>query len=454
MTSMTPERKRVYLILVSVLALLLLVGYWLKPADRSLHLSAAQRGLDQYFAVFNQELISNGNALPVAWIDLDRLDANIDRVKASIKSPRSLRIVEKSLPSLDLLRYILNRAGTRRLMAFHLPRVELLVKELNVGDLDILMGKPLPGKAVKAMLVRAPEANEQVSWLIDSEERLAEFVLVAKDLKRRLKVNIEIDVGLHRGGISEVKDFTSVFTLLKKEQQWVEFTGLMGYDGHVTKAPAFWGFGKKDAIDRTLRSVLKKYERYYTLAKEALPGSFHRGAGSRADELIFNSGGSRTAALYSDLTTVVNDVALGSAFLLPENFDDDNVSDHQPAVFLAAPVLKKLKTAPLPFLEYFWGLLSFWNSNLKQGYVLYGGGWRNHIVWPIGVQPAWYYELKSLNLLPNETIVTASSQQKLKEGDYVFFRPGEGDAIVAFQTIYAFRKGKILETWHPIPFLN
>jgi D-serine deaminase-like pyridoxal phosphate-dependent protein len=451
---MTPERRRFLLIFGIVTLLLIGVGFLIKPKDRTAHLSESEKASDAYFAAISQELVDNGSGLPAAVVDLDRLDQNIDLVKARVRSPRALRVVEKSLPSLDLLRYVLNRAGTRRIMAFHLSRLELILKELNVGTLDILMGKPMPAKAVKAMLVRAPEADDQVSWLVDSESRLEDYVKVARDLKRRIKVSLEIDVGLRRGGFADEASFSRALELLRREQQWLEFTGLMGYDGHVPKVPFYFGLGYKDARARTLRTALSRFERFYTLAKEALPGSFHRGAGSRADQLVFNSGGSRTYPDYDKLTTVVNDLALGSAFILPENFETDNVAGHQAAVFLAAPVLKKLTTRPLPFLEYFWALLSFWNRNLEQGYVLYGGGWPNRIVGPAAVQPAWFYELNSHNLLPNQTIVTSSKQLNLKEGDYVFFRPGEGDAIVAFQNIYAFRKGKILETWHPVPMLN
>jgi D-serine deaminase-like pyridoxal phosphate-dependent protein len=54
-----------------------------------------------------------GAGVPRLLIDLERLDANVDRTLALIGS-RGLRLVVKSLPAAGLLRHIAERAKTRR----------------------------------------------------------------------------------------------------------------------------------------------------------------------------------------------------------------------------------------------------------------------------------------------------------------------------------------------------
>lgn len=91
------------------------VGAWLRPADKGAPYS-------DYFARLNRELKTQGPMRPVMLIDLDRLDHNIDVVMQSVRrAGKSLRLVEKSLPSPQLLDYIAKRAGTQRLMSFHQP---------------------------------------------------------------------------------------------------------------------------------------------------------------------------------------------------------------------------------------------------------------------------------------------------------------------------------------------
>ena len=77
--------------------------------------------------------------------------------------------------------------------------------------------------------------------------------------------------------------------------------------------------------------------------RENYPGLF-RG------DLTFNSGGSTTYALY-DESTPANDIAAGSCLVMPSTFDVFTLSGHLPALFIAAPVLKKIDGFGVPFIE-------------------------------------------------------------------------------------------------------
>ena len=78
-------------------------------------------GYDPYFRALNDTLKRQGPAQPVLIVDLDRLDENIKVLRESIRPPKQFRVVDKSLPSIQLLRYIFEHADTNRVMSFHQP---------------------------------------------------------------------------------------------------------------------------------------------------------------------------------------------------------------------------------------------------------------------------------------------------------------------------------------------
>lgn len=143
---------------------------------------------------------------PVLLIDLDRLDHNIDVVVQSVKrGGKQLRLVEKSLPSPGLLSYIARRAGTQKLMSFHQPFLNH--DAVTFPQSDILLGKPLPVRSAELFYQthKGPfDPSRQLQWLLDGPVRLQQYLALAQGLGTRMRINIELDVGLHRGGVSDV----------------------------------------------------------------------------------------------------------------------------------------------------------------------------------------------------------------------------------------------------------
>jgi hypothetical protein len=75
----------------------------------------------------------------------------------------------------------------------------------KVTVLKMLLGKPMPVGAVRTIYANlddgAPfDPASQIQWLLDSEDRLIQYLEFAREKGRKLSVNIEIDVGLHREG--------------------------------------------------------------------------------------------------------------------------------------------------------------------------------------------------------------------------------------------------------------
>ena len=158
---------------------------------------------DPYFVEMQRALTDAGIASPTLVIDKARLDANIDALMSHLPKGMAYRIVAKSLPSLDLIAHIRQRSGSSRLMTFNQPMLTALSKAMP--DADQLLGKPLPVAAARNYFASlGPEgapAAARVQWLIDTPERLRQYRELAAATGHTLRINLELDVGLHRGGL-------------------------------------------------------------------------------------------------------------------------------------------------------------------------------------------------------------------------------------------------------------
>ncbi|TIT25524.1 MAG: DSD1 family PLP-dependent enzyme, partial [Mesorhizobium sp.] len=69
---------------------------------------------------------------------------------------------------------------------------------------------PMPVGAARAALTKGGAAWSRVCWLIDTEQRLAEYGALAAELGTDLRFAFEIDVGLHRGGFASPEDIKAL----------------------------------------------------------------------------------------------------------------------------------------------------------------------------------------------------------------------------------------------------
>lgn len=425
------QTRRRRLILVLGLAILLLMGL-LRPADRG-------GPYDPAFAQWNQLLKTSRPGAPTTILDLDTLDHNAQLIRQRLGKRFELRLVTKSIPSIPLISHLMQVTGTRKLMAFSEALLGELLKAF--GDTtDILLGKSLPVESAARLLALYPAAAN-VQWLVDSQERAQAFLALAEQRGHALKLSVEIDVGLHRGGVRDRAELEATLQVLRDSQGKLLLTGFMGYDGHVPYVPA--PVATETAVQFALQDVLEQYASFVTEGRTVWPEAF-------ASALTFNSGGSHTFALYSDVEdTPVNDLAIGSAFLSPGNFAGLEALGLKPAFYLATPVLKRVVPGDIPFLGKASGLLAWWDPNLTQGYGLLGGGWTASPAQPPGLTSHFLVESEGgvESLLSNQRMLYASPAVKLDAGDFVFLRPWEGDALLTFDRIDVVRGGKLVETW-------
>lgn len=385
----------------------------------------------EYFQGLSRALDDAGISKPTLVVDGNRLDKNIELLKGSVGTRFDYRIVAKSLPSIGMLQYVMERMSTKRLMIFHQPFLSEVAKALP--DADVLMGKPMPVAAARNFYEGHAadsgfNSNEQLQWLIDTVDRLRQYQALAHEAKVSMKINIELDIGLHRGGVSDDQELIEMLDLIESDPH-LSLSGFMGYEVHIAKVP-----GNKLVARNKAMSI---YEHMVALAER------HLGRGLR--HLTLNGAGSPTYKYYESGSFPINEVAAGSCLVKPSDFDLATLVDHVPAAFIATPVLKALTKTELPGVEWLGKVMSLWNPNREKAFFVYGGYWKAHPISPEGliINPLF-------GRSTNQEMYNGSSDIDLKADDWIFFRPTQSESVfLQFEDI-AFCKGGRIEQWWPV----
>ncbi len=379
---------------------------------------------DAYFARLNALLKAHGHGRPTMVIDLERLNHNIDTLMAGIGS-KTYRVVVKSLPSLPLLQHVMQRANTRALMVFHQPFLNAVAS--RIPDADVLLGKPMPIAAVRTFYRREHHPRfvpaEQIQWLIDTPERLEQYLEFARSQGVHMRINLELDVGLHRGGFADHEELDGVLHRIA-EHPHLSLAGFMGYEPHLA--------GVTDELSHpAVQTVLDVYRGF--LARAGAQGV-------ATDALTINGAGSHTIRLYDD-DTVMNDLSAGSGLVKPSDFDTLNLSEQLPGVFIAAPILKRYDKLMIPGQELLADAMPLWDPNTARLYYLYGGYWKAGIVSPPGAQDWMYHST-------NQSPVMTSTSVDLAVDDYMFLRPTQSEHVMLqFGDLFVFQGGEPAASW-------
>ena len=386
---------------------------------------------DAYFSRLSGALAAAGIARPTLVIDRARLRTNIEAVRTTLAgSTLGVRVVVKSLPVPGLLATVTAGLGTERCMVFNGPMILDTLRWRPQADL--LLGKPLPAAEVGRVLdgalpLLAGAPGPQ--WLADSVERVHAYADIARARGVRLRVNLEIDVGLHRGGLPDARAVAAALDAVASRPE-LDFSGLMGYDPHVPKMP------------RPARAYAEALARYAT-ARDVVRGRVPADAFAR---LTFNAAGSPTYRMHAGDRTAT-ELAIGSAFVKPRDFDLPTLDHHVPAAFIATPVIKTVEPLEIPGLEALDRVFPFMDANAERGFFVYGGHWLAEPESPPGLEYNGLYGRSS-----NQELLTGSRRVPLRPDDYVFLRPTQSEAVLLqFGDLLVYDDGVIAERWPTFP---
>jgi len=390
---------------------------------------------NMYFKALTDALHDAQVCTPTLVLDKERLDRNIDHLIDVLNKGFDYRLVTKSLPSIPLLQYIMRRTGTQRLMCFHLPFLLQVVNQ--IPSADILMGKPMPIRAVRhfydwhrvqtSSMCFSPEL--QLQWLVDSPRRLQEYEDFARERGLNLRVSLEIDVGMHRGGFRNSAAFIDALHTINRSK-YLTLTSLMGYEAHITHIPKVLG-----GPGRAFEDAKGRYMNFVNAVRNELGEDVLR-------SLTLNTGGSSTYTMYSE-NTFVSEIAAGSALVKPKNFDFDTLDHHIAASYIAAPVLKKVDRPEIPMSPVLSSLMRLTGVLPKAGAFIYGGNWLADPVYPTGTEQVSLHGRSS-----NQELYGFPPDTKIEEDDFIFLRPTQSEGVFRqFGHIAVYENGRISDWW-------
>ena len=393
---------------------------------------------NEYFSRLNRHLRDKEPGFPSLLVDLDRVDHNVAMVKKHLGDTSRVRVAAKSLPCPNLIEYLMNALGTQRIMAFHSPFALQCLRRFP--DADILIGKPFPAAVFEDFLDRlTPEEQNELSriqWLIDTKERLGEYLKVAESRALKLNISIEVDIGLHRGGAADIPSFDDMLFVLAKHPEHLLLSGLMGYDAHIAKAPAFPAGGDAARLKEKMR-VARRYRRFVSHIQNKWPALWR-------DDLCLNGAGSYTYQMNTpEDWGGYNDITIGSGFVKGTDFDLPVLADHKPALFIATRVLKKLEGVSIPYLEKLAPALKALGGSKRTSLFIYGGWWMARTCSPLGLNISSLYGRST-----NQEMLVGKGDHGLEVNDYIFLRPSQSEFVMLqFGAVRMMKNQVVIDEW-------
>lgn len=406
-----------------------------------------------YFAQLSMDLDAAVLGNPIILIDLDRMEANVDAILGAV-APLRLRIVEKSLPSIDLLRRVVDRVvaggGSASFLVLHLPLLPAILGAFP--EADVVIGKTHLTSAVERVFQDLLAGTDRaavaarVAFLADGEERLGELAALAEALGVTLRVAVEIDVGLGRSGLRDPGGLRAMLRTFAAMPERLALAGLLGYDGHVTHTPG----ATREAAEAEWIESSRAYRAFVDVLREPEFAPLDRA------DLIFHGGGTTTHPLYADppidpalgapAETPVNDVATGGGVLRPGEYSDYFLSALVPAIFVAAPVLRAYEPgseAPpaLPFFTVEQNAAVFAG---RKALTVQGGGWPAYFTYPEVGPPPFAGGGAGVAWVPNQGLMTAPADSPIATGDWIYFHPTSSEVIFQFDRIHLVRDGRLV----------
>ena len=258
--------------------------------------------------------------LPLAYVDLDLLDKNIDLIKKrSGKTP--VRIASKSIRCTHLVKYILDSDPLfQGIMSFSGSEAVYLSQS---GFDNILVAYPVVNQQEIGQICGELKKGKYINLMVDLPEHLDLLEDEGRKQGTPIPVSIDIDLsvdfpGLHFGvWRSAVRDMKSLKNLVNriKQLKYVQLEGLMGYEAQIAgvtdHVPGQVGL---NAVKRLLKKIsIKKIAAKRKQTVEWIQ--------SQGFDLKFVNGGGTGSVESTIAEPHVTEVTVGSGFYSPHLFD-------------------------------------------------------------------------------------------------------------------------------------
>lgn len=368
-----------------------------------------------------------GLPLPLAYVDMDLLDANIRQILATAGN-LPIRIASKSIRCSYLLRYILDFSPQFcGLMTFGIDESLFLAEQ---GFDNLLVGYPETNPQRLAELIQANRGGKNIIPMVDCARHLQ--LVSDQATKQQFKQPICVDVdmssrfpwlhfGAHRSPINSLQEFGAFLGELDK-YPGVQLVGIMGYEAQIAgvgDASPHSGIGMNPIIRllkrRSIPELSLRRQECYRMAIES------------GHPIRFVNGGGTGSIRSTVQDTSVTELTVGSGFYCPGLFDYFKDFRFQPAAGYALEITRQ---------------------SGQRVYTLAGGGYIASGSIGQDKRPSPHLP-KGVSLFANEgtgevqTPFQFSGQEALNIGDPVLFRHAKaGELCERFNELHLLRAGQ------------
>ena len=376
-------------------------------------------------------LALNEMALPLAYVDLNKLDDNVAALMLQVKD-LPVRIASKSIRSVAMLRYLLAKSDKLQgVMCFHPQEAAFLAEQ---GLDDLLVAYPSMQKAAILSLIPWLQKERRIVLMVDALEQVLLLDAIAQGSGVCFSVCMDIDVsmslpglhfGVHRSPINSVDKALSLYQHIK-QKTGVKLVGIMGYEAQIAglgdRVP---GQYFKSLAIRGLKSL--SIPRVAKRRQEVAAALTQAGA-----QLAFVNGGGTGSLRSTSQDHCVTEMTIGSGFFCPHLFDYYDHLSLAPAAGFALEVVRQPNSSRV--------------TCAGGGYLASGSA--DSFRAPIPHLPKGLSldfnegagEVQTPLCLPSGGLDT----RPLTVGDSVFFRHAKaGEFCERFSTLYGIRNGAI-----------
>lgn len=388
-------------------------------------------GLD--YGLYRRAL--RGRRLPLAFVDLDRFDANIAYVAATqAESGKTIRVASKSIRCLDLIRRVFEVGGTvfRGILAFTVEEGAWLAEN---GFDDIIVAYPSVQSSDMDLMARITARGVRIFLVVDSTAHLEHLARAGRKAGVELRACLEIDMSyrpigptIHLGvRRSPLRTVDQAIALARRaaDLNGVCIGAVMGYEAQIASVnDAIPGQRLKNVLVRKIkkRSMAELIDRRQQIvaALEKFGGPIQ----------VVNGGGSGSLkATAADPS--VTEVAAGSAFYAPGLFRYFNDVRFQPAAFFALQVTR------IPAA----GMITCAGG----GYVASGEVGANKLPWPVMPAGMAYIGIEGAGEVQTPLKLPAHAPA-ITVGDPVFFQHAKaGELCERFNHLLLVKDGRVID---------
>ena len=280
---------------------------------------------------------------PFAFVDLDAMWANADAMLARA-GEKPVRIATKSIRCRPLLERILDRDERfRGLMTFTLPETNWLASE---GYEDLLLAYPTTDLEALAQLALHAAARPEGAPIltVDSVEHLDLIESVLGSQAGAVRLCIELDAGWHglrgrvragarRSPIRTPEQGVALAEEISRREKF-ELVAIMAYEAQIAGVP-------DQPSGRPLRSRMIRWMQRNSVEELAeRRAEFVRRVREVAPIAFVNGGGTGSLDITSAEDSVT-ELAAGSGFFAPHQFDHYSRFSLAPAAAFAIPVVRR-----------------------------------------------------------------------------------------------------------------